>query len=441
MALIKNKRVAIAAPREHAKSVWFTLIYVLWCILFKKKSFIVIISDTKDQAEEMLGNIIEELETNPLILEDFGQLVGYFPPRAKDKKKWTASDITTLSNITVKASGIKSKMRGMRKSEMRPDLIILDDVENDESVNNQEQRDKLKNKFNKKVLNLGSKDTEVKIIGTILHFDSLLKSLLDKPRKGWITKLYTALKPDGQPLWPEWWSLERLDEKRHDIGSMAFEQEFMNNPLDATAQIIKPVAYKNEPLDPNMLTCYAWVDLSSKDKEINDYTAMVTVGVHKVDGLIYVVMPERIKTADIYEQLDMIYGQYARFRHERIGFEDNAYQAMLAPVIQRESAPGGRYAGKYLPLVGKTTIKDKVTNAKSIAAFIENGTIVFNDSYQDFIAELVQFPKSAHDDWVDAFVGAVKLATTGSTGSGSIVTASSKKNTKHKTGIHYPSKP
>ncbi|MDG6356030.1 hypothetical protein QAA22_11710, partial [Glaesserella parasuis] len=75
----------------------------------------------------------------------------------------------------------------------RPDLVILDDIENDEQVRNPEQRDKLHNWLKKTVLPLGSADGKLDVIyiGTILHYDSVLNRTLAS--KAWNTAHFKAV--------------------------------------------------------------------------------------------------------------------------------------------------------------------------------------------------------------------------------------------------------
>ena len=88
--MLNNDRIAIAAPRNHAKSTMFTLVYVLWCIVTKRKKFILLLSDTQAQAEELLGTIVEELETNEKLKKDYGKLAGYLPAAMEEKQNETA---------------------------------------------------------------------------------------------------------------------------------------------------------------------------------------------------------------------------------------------------------------------------------------------------------------------------------------------------------------
>jgi predicted phage terminase large subunit-like protein len=411
-----EQRLAIAAPRGHAKSTWFTLVYVLWCILFKKRNFIVLVSDTAGQASDLLGTIIEELETNETIIKDFGKIAGYIPPTAEDKKKWNSKDIVTLTDVKVIARGWNARIRGIRYKQYRPDLVILDDVENDENVQNEDQRSKVKKVFKNSILNLGSHDTQIMVIGTILHFDSLLMDLLNNPPTGWHTRLYKAIE-DNEPLWPEWWSIEALEAKKADIGSISFEQEYMNNPLDPSTQIIAPKDFYQGDVDLTMVDCFGYLDPAISEKETADYAAIGTIGRHRITGKLYVIEPVRMR-GNVDAIMELVFKMHLKYKYVAFGVESVALQKVLAQIITSES----RKRNIYLPVIEVEIDKDKVRRAIEITPHVENGTVLFNAQHQEFLAEVIQFPKAAHDDYVDSFVGAVKLAITNGSNNGKILT-------------------
>lgn len=259
--LMQNyKKIAIAAPRGHAKSTWFSYIYILHQILFNQRKFIILISDTVEQAEKQLGEIVEQLETNEKIIRDFGNIAGFIPDSVKEKKKWTVKDIITLTGVRVTAAGWKTKLRGVKHKGLRPDLIVVDDLENDENVESEDQRLKVKNVFGNSIMNLGHDTTQIIVIGTILHFDSLLMSIINNPGPGWKIKLYKAIKEDNTPLWPERWTMEMFQEKIDDPvqGRIKFEKEFMNNPLDPSTQIIVPKEFYTGSIDLNEFDLFGY---------------------------------------------------------------------------------------------------------------------------------------------------------------------------------------
>lgn len=60
----KDRYVAIAAPRRHAKTTAITTTYTLACLLFRERSYALIVSDTVTQAVQFLGDIKRELLNN-----------------------------------------------------------------------------------------------------------------------------------------------------------------------------------------------------------------------------------------------------------------------------------------------------------------------------------------------------------------------------------------
>ena len=136
------KRV-VAAPRGHAKSTSLTFKGTIHAVVYGYKHYPIIISDSSDQAEGFLDNIRVEFEENEAIREDFGDLTG---------KVWRSNVLVTSTNIKVEAIGSGKKIRGRKHRNWRPDLLILDDIENDENVRTPEQRAKLDSWFKKRFL-------------------------------------------------------------------------------------------------------------------------------------------------------------------------------------------------------------------------------------------------------------------------------------------------
>jgi len=123
------------------------------------------------------------------------------PPR------WRADEIITHNEVRISALGAGKSIRGRRSREHRPSLIILDDVENEEGVRSADQREKLRDWFQKAVLKAGDRDTNFVVVGTIMQFDSLLATLVDSRRSpGWLGRKYQAVMswPVHMALWERW---------------------------------------------------------------------------------------------------------------------------------------------------------------------------------------------------------------------------------------------
>lgn len=109
-------RRAIEAPRGHAKSTTFTFKDDLHAAVYGYKHYIIILSDSSEQAEGFLVDIKTELEENAALKEDFGELEG---------KVWKSSVILLANGVKIEAIGSGKKIRGRRHKQWRPDLKVL----------------------------------------------------------------------------------------------------------------------------------------------------------------------------------------------------------------------------------------------------------------------------------------------------------------------------
>ncbi len=195
----EGDREADAAPRGNAKSTWRTLILPVWCAAYKYRRFPLIVSETALQSQDFISFIKAEIETNERLRQDFPDLCGEGPV-------WRVDAIITRNGIKIRGIGAGQKLRGMRHGSKRPDLVICDDLESDESVESPDQRKKLERWFFKALMKIGQPDTVYIVVGTILHYDSLLANLLRKP--GWKgRKFKSILSWSKAKLWEHWEAL------------------------------------------------------------------------------------------------------------------------------------------------------------------------------------------------------------------------------------------
>ncbi len=126
--------VVVAAPREFAKTTITSLGYVLHQICHHRHHFIIVASDTEDLASDLTGYLYLELLHNERLQCDFGELV---------RNHWAVDDFVTLTDVRLKSRGRGQRLRGLKHKQHRPDLIILDDLENDQQARSPEMVKKL----------------------------------------------------------------------------------------------------------------------------------------------------------------------------------------------------------------------------------------------------------------------------------------------------------
>lgn len=397
--LLTEQFAAVAAPREHAKSTVVSLIFPVYCICEKLRKFIVLISDTQPQSRLLLGAIKSELEENEKLRADYGDLV----PRG-DGAKWAEEDIVTVTGIRISARGAGQSLRGLRQRAARPDLVILDDLENDQTVENPESRKKLMQWFKRAVLNLG-KYCQFLIVGTILHHDSLLANLLKEDQFArFVKRLYEAVDDTWQAdlvLWPMRWPLEALKLKFEDIGPADFDQEFRNRPVSVETQTFledwfEAHYFTDEDMVGKTFRKLTGFDPAIKQTQKADLFAEGTICVDSNDGTIFVTRAQG-RRIPFHQQVDRVMSVYSADRPAQVLIETIAYQEALKTEVERRS----KEENLYIPIIEVKPHTDKLMRIASLAPLIENGTLRFRREQRDAIRQFVQFPKADHDDIPD----------------------------------------
>lgn len=405
MCTSKDKYVAIAAPRGHAKSTAITHSYVLASVLFRTKKYVIIISDTEEQAVEFLGDIRKELRENEALIDLFG-IAGL----DKDAETNVICRMNDGHRFRILAKGAEQKLRGRKWDGKRPDLIVCDDLENDESVMNKERRAKLRNWFSKAVVpSISRADGQIRVVGTILHLDSQLQRLIDN--RAWTSKLYAA--EDGNfenILWPEMFTPEDLKAiKQHYVeegNPEGYSQEYLNRPVDVQNALFREEdLLPMKPEDANKrMVYYAAADFAIGEKESADYTAMIVGGMDE-EGVLYIV-DLRFGRWDSKEIIDEMISIQKRYDPSLFLVETAQIDKAIGPFLIDEMYR----TGEFISIHKEVATKDKIARAQSISARVRSGGVRFkkdSEWFSDLQDQLLNTTRSGvktkHDDLLDAF--------------------------------------
>ncbi len=439
-------RQAVAAPRGHAKSTNLTFKDGLHAVLYGYKHYILILSDSSDQAEGFLEDIKTELEDNADILMDFGSLEG--------KKVWRTGTILTKTDVKVEAIGSGKKVRGRKHRNWRPDLIVLDDIENDENVNTPEQRKKLKNWFDKAVSKAGDTYTDIVYIGTILHYDSLLSNVLKNPR--YKVRKYRAVNSFAvnEKLWEKWESIyinlfnENHEEDARSFyeaneeamlegtdvlweeklsyydlmvikvseGEASFNSELQNNPVDPDNATFNPEwndYYEPEQYD---FKSAEFIIIGANDPSLgknkkSDTSAIISLALSLKTGYMFVLEASIEKRkADVI--ISDVFEMNRRFRRDykkgfyKFGVETVQFQYFFKEVMAALSAE----LGEYLPIEEMQTSVNKQLRIESLQPVIKNKYLKFCRDHKTLLKQLEEYPMGKNDDGPDCLQMAVQLA-------------------------------
>lgn len=430
---------AIAAPRGEAKSTIVSLLFVIWCDLTKRKHYTVLIMDAYEQALVQLEAIKAEYEVNPRLAIDFPDATG--PGRV-----WQTGVIVTKNGNKIEAFGTGRRIRGRRHGPYRPDLVICDDLENDENVRSPVQRDKVESWLTKSVMQLGGagEKLDVIVIGTILHYDSVLARLLANPL--WQGRRFRAILkwPHRMDLWDRWEEILRNDgtdaarafyeqhaqdmqdgaevswpaaRSLYDLmlirardGHAAFDSEFQNEPIDQERALFQHITFWVEP-EPD------WVFFGACDPSLGKYgaqrdpSAILVGGYSRRTGILDVV-EARIRRRLPDQIIAEIIGLQQQYHCLVWAIESVQFQEFLRTELVKRSAAAG------CPVPARPVIPhaDKTLRIESLQPHIANGLIRLHPSQTTLIEQLRHWPAADHDDGPDALHMLWALAT--SSGSG-----------------------
>lgn len=417
----EGQRRLVIAPRGSAKSTHISQAFPLWCIVTGQKHFICLIMDAFEQAAIMIEAIKAELEVNPRLAHDFPEVVG-------QGRQWREGVIVTSNNIKVEAFGTGKKIRGRRHGPYRPDLVILDDVENDENVESPRQRDKLEKWISKAVLKLGPTDGTMDVLyaGTVLLFDAVIVRFSKKP--GWQVARYQAILkwPDRMDLWDQWEELHLNDEaeaeafwkanaeemacgavinwpEMHSLIFLmkeragdhdSFESEYQNNPVNGSS------AFRD--ITWWVVKRHDWITFGAIDPSLGkknsgrDPSAILVGGFCPTDGILDVV------EASIRRRLpDVIMEDALALQAEhgcQLWFVETVqFQELLRTELMKRAAKRG-LAMPCMPVIPTT---DKALRIERLQPPVKAGLIRLHISQKTLIDQMTQWPNAAHDDGPD----------------------------------------
>jgi predicted phage terminase large subunit-like protein len=421
---LRDQAVFVAAPREHAKSTFFTFGDKIRKICYRLRWFMLIISDTNDQATGFTLPIRLELEENPRIRHDFGDLAG--------AGVWKKNDFTCVNGVRVLARGKGEKVRGLKNRQHRPDDATVDDFENDENVENPVLVRKGMQWLKRAVLGSMGAGYTFLMIGNLFHPKSVLAQFMAEKDEGgaplYVSRIYDCWldygKPDQRPLWPALWSAERLEQKRRQMGTVDFNAE-MRNLTGAAESPFKEdwfVYYEPEEISGITLLTAQFTDPSAKQGENNDYKATITVGLNR-KRMIYYVLHAWIRKASIGEMFKAAYDQHEAY-HGLCGIEEN----MLKDFLHDAIANYAKEAGKYLPWQPVHHSENKEARiVGTLSYLVEYGKLRFRKGHSDqdkLVEQLVYIlNKNINDDGPDALEGGVSLLQKSETGEFAVTTA------------------
>jgi len=427
-----------------------------------------LISETPKVAKANLDWIRDQIKYNEKLREDFGELLSQ-----KDKANiqdnnegfiaWEKDGESRRQVALLESASVGGAIRGRNWNGMRPDLIILDDLEDARPGGNAstpEQRSALRDWFTQSVIPLGDpkgKRTAFVYMGTTVHHEALLMHVLHD-RADFESKIYRAIidEPERMDLWEECRQIyiERENKSRYndaksfyernkdemlkgakvlwragkslwdlmtwkwDNGTKAFNTEYMNNPIDEESMIFNPREFEYwDEIYPNKEFPHAEYMISmgvdmALGKEKGDYSAISVVAKHRETGITYVVdsYGDRIKVDGFIE---VIVDKVLDWQPDVVAVEAVAAQEFFADVLKTELANEGYPAYTRLKKVYSRARKE--LRIEAMLPAIENKSLQFSRKHSLLLEQFERYGQGSADDLPDSLEMAVSATNEGET--------------------------
>jgi hypothetical protein len=434
---LEVKQLAIILPRGHGKTV-LTKASIIKDFCFCPKDdmlFYAWVSATQKLSVGNMDYIKYHLEYNDKIKYYFGNMKG---------RKWTEEDIELTNQCKLISKSNVAGIRGGAKLHKRYDLIILDDFEHEANTISADARAKNSNLVTAVVYPAIEPHTgRLRVNGTPVHYDSFINNLIinyarqkeNKDKFAWRVITYKAILPDGTALWPGWFPISKLEEKKkfyRDSGTPSkFFQEYMMEvqseedsvwtqkhikywdgyyEYDKEAKVSYIVNNGNKVPVNTFIGCDPATDIDTKE---SDFSVMMVIAVD-VNNNRYVLEYERHRSIptlgtknvdgsimDKKGVVDYIIDLYNKYNCKAATVEDVAMNRSIFQALNDERRRINRYDISVIPeKPGGTQKRNRIYSG--LSGIFSVGSLYFKENMFDLINEIITFgPRMAHDDTIE----------------------------------------
>lgn len=410
----KYREVAWVMFRESAKTS-FAKGMLLWLIASRQRRYLNVDSFDKENAERVLFDIVVEMQMNARFIADYGEL--YNAKRNADNvTQKRVSNFLTNNEIRVEAHSTQESVRGRLHGHQRPDFLLLDDFETNKTKDSKAYTEQVIKHIDEFKAGLDSTAKILYLGNYITEFGSI-QSLIDRAKTD--TKLLVRNVPvevDGKPTWPDKYVMTdeelllnpgkvSLEDKKRQFGSVVYSAEMLNQPIDETTQVFFKKNFKYKTLEEvlkDRVRKFATIDTALSKGDKSDYTGITKNYVNKKNEWNIIAKQYKISPKELINIIFQLHDE----GFEKIGIETTAYTEAIEPFFLDECKLRNKYP--YVVQLKHGGIM-KEARIQGLVPRYEAGTI-YHIEATDAEEQLLRFPKSLHDDVIDALAYQLKIA-------------------------------
>jgi phage terminase large subunit-like protein len=387
--LSQHRRALVELPRDHGKSTQVCA-RIVWELGRNPMLRVKIICATSVLAVERSRFIRDAIERHPHIRIVF--------PRLVRAKPWLAEQFTIRRPGRVIGPSVAAFGVGAASTGARADLLVCDDIVDVRALRSKADRERVRTYFHENLVNLLEPDGRLWCLFTPWHVDDL-NSQLKRNRE--YTHFRRAIGDGLEPIWPEHWPRDRLEQRRREIGEVSFARAYRLVCLSDAEVPIRGewVKYWVEPaeVESTVLAVDPAVSTSAK----SDASALVTLVRTKSNEVRCLeATARRVNAPDLVHLID---AADRRWMPDAILFESNAAFGAVRDLLIRHARFGPK-------IHGITQSRDKSARIHAFSVSVQNGSFRLKGDGEGGVDpgqlalydEMTTFPGGEHDDLLDA---------------------------------------
>lgn len=369
--------------RELSKS-GRTMMEVLYLALTGKKTNILLVSSTYDNAERLLMPYKGLLEFNARIINDYGE--------QKSLGAWEAGEFTTKKGVAFRALGAGQSPRGTRKDAVRPDVILIDDIDTDEECRNAD-RIKQKIKWIMEALIPTRSISNPLLIIACGNIIAKYCCITEMGKKADTWEVINIRDKYSKSTWPQKNSEAQIDRALSPLSHNSQQKEYYNNPIDEGA-VFKEITYGKAPSPQSCEHVVVYADPSTSNRSAGKSKAsnkcVLIVGLKEFIYYTYWIRLDQTSNSTFVDWLFEAesFLEQNRVDPKKIYVENNSlqdpfYTQVIVPLIYQRAKERNR---NHIPPITPDSRKkpDKYDRIEGTLQPIDRmGNLIFSDKLKD----------------------------------------------------------
>ena len=400
-------QLALGLPRGFGKTMLMKL-FLLYCILFTNRKFILICCETSQKAVNILADVMLMLEE-----DNIKRTFGHWNIGAEVDRQELKKFAFRGRSITILAAGAGTAIRGITINNERPDVMLFDDIQSRECADSQVLSDALESWM------VGTAMKAKSPRGCLFLFTanmyptkwSILRKLKANPN--WIKFIAGGILADGTSLWEDLQPIEQLMKEYENDLSMGkpeiFYAEVLNDETASTNNLIDLSSLPALPFEPGDIPAGNFIIIDpSSGKLGSDAVAIGYFEVYEGYPVLRELVNERLSPGDtIHKALELALRHNCRL----ICAESVAYQSTLLYWFRFISEQKGIYGLEFVEVYPGGYSK----NSRIISMFksLQAGEIYVDPSVKgEVFLQIMQFnplKRDNIDDILDLLAYAPKV--------------------------------